>query len=102
MPTKKIQIAKVIVKRLNKMRMNRKASWKYMREHDGMIWASYNKGGNNTFVLDGFINRLPELVKNPACALTILAEYKVSNHPHVDLIKDFMNDPGEYMELVKV
>ena len=100
MPTKKIQIAKVIVKRLNKMKLNKKSTWKYSIESDGMIWASYRGTENNSFILDGFINRLPELIKNPACAINILAEYKVTNHPHVDLIKDFMNDPGEYMELV--
>ena len=98
---KKIQIAKVIVKRLNKMRMNRKTSWKYSIESDGMIWASYRGTEDNSFVLDGFINRLPELVKNPAAATTILAEYKLPGHPHVDLIKDFLLDPEEYLELIK-
>lgn len=94
------KIAKLIVKRLNSMKLNNKSTWKLMH-CTGMLWASYNRGHNNTFILDGFINRLPELVKNPACATTILAEYKLPGHPHVDLIKDFLLDPEEYMEIIK-
>lgn len=102
MPTKRHQISILIVKRLNRMKMDKKSTWKYMRDPDGMMWASYNKGSTNTFCLDGFIKRLPELVKNPACASDILKEYKLPGHPHEELIKDFLLDPGDYLEIIKV
>jgi uncharacterized membrane protein len=108
MTTKKRLIAKLIVERLNRMKMNNKATWKLWTNkswdevNEPIIWASYNRGGNNTFVLDGFINLLPTLIQNPACCFHIIkTQYTVGDHPHIDLIKDFMTDPTEYMELMK-
>lgn len=93
--TPKEQLARLIVKRLNKLHY-KKSRWCIEVNFMDHMWAVRKNGG---FSLEGFIKHLPEFIDNPAHVLTVMEIYKEKDHPHVILMKDFLENPKYYMKM---